>query len=123
MSTLEIVLIAISVTVVVMALLIMKSNKNNENKKPYSLSLIALSLVILNWIVYITVLYLTDYYIVIPGKVGNFIFMPIWFIISIISFLAAFKESRNNRSFSVLVFGLATINTIVGIVLWSMANM
>ena len=99
------------------------TNKKNGNNKPYLLSLVALSLIILNWVIYLAVLYLTDFYIVITGKVGDFIFTPVWFIVSIIGLVAAYKEFRNNRIFAVLLCGLAIINSIVGMVLWGMGNM
>ena len=106
-----------------MIFLVIKSNKSNVNSKPKLFSLVALGLIILNWVIYLVALYLTDSYIIIPGKFGDFIFIPIWFIVSIIGLLAAYKESRNNKSFSVVVSGLTIINAIVGMVLWGISKM
>ena len=63
-----------------MVFLIIKANKSNVNNKPNLFSLLALALIILNWIIYLSALYLTDSYIIIPGKAGNLVFIPIWFI-------------------------------------------
>ena len=125
MSLISFIGIGIGVIIISMIFFILgiKTNKRNVNNKPYSLSFLALSLIILNWVVYLAVLYLTDFYIVIPGKLGDFIFTPIWFIVSIIGFVAAYKEFRNNRIFAVLVSGLAIINSIVGMLLWGLGNM
>lgn len=90
-----------------MIFLILSINKRGVNTKPNLFSLVALSLIILNWIIYLAALYLTDSYIIIPGKIGDFIFIPLWFIVSIIALLAAYKESKNNNSFVIVVSGLA----------------
>ena len=123
MSLIQYVGIVIGVIVISMIFLIIKANKSNVNNKPNLFSLLALGLIILNWIIYLVALYLTDSYIIIPGKIGDFIFIPSWFIVSIIGLLAAYKESRNNKSFSVVVSGLAIINAIVGMLLWGISKM
>ncbi|HZK32895.1 MAG TPA: hypothetical protein VFC60_00210 [Tissierellaceae bacterium] len=123
MSLIQYVGIVIGVIVISMIFLIIKANKSNVNNKPNLFSLVALGLIILNWIIYLVALYLTDSYIIIPGKIGDFIFIPSWFIVSIIGLLAAYKESRNNKSFSVVVSGLAIINAIVGMLLWGISKM
>ena len=123
MSLIQFVGIVIGFIVISMIFLIIKANKSNDNSKPKLFSLVALSLIILNWVIYLVALSLTDSYIIIPGKIGDFIFIPIWFVVSIIGLLAAYKESRNNKSFSVVVSGLAIINAIVGMVLWGISKM
>ena len=123
MSLISFIGIGIAVIVISMIFLILKANKGNGNNKPNLFSLVALSLIILNWVIYLAVLYLTDSYIIIAGKIGDFIFTPVWFIVSIIALLAAYKEFRNNRIFAVVVSGLAIINAIVGMLLWGIGNM
>lgn len=123
MSLISFIGIAIGVIVMSMIFLILRANKRNVNSKPNLFSLVALSLIILNWLIYLAALYLTDSYIIIPGKVGDFIFIPLWFIVSIIGLLAAYKESRYNKIFSVVVSGLAIINAIVGTLLWGISKM
>ena len=123
MSLIQYVGIVIGVIIISMIFLIIRANKSNVNKKPNLFSLVALGLIILNWFIYLFALYLTDSYIIIAGKIGNLIFIPSWFIVSIIGLLAAYKESRNNKSFSVVVSGLAIINAIVGMLLWGISKM
>ena len=123
MSLIQYVGIVIGVIIISMIFLIIRANKSNVNKKPNLFSLVALGLIVLNWIIYLVALYLTDSYIIIAGKIGNLIFIPSWFIVSIIGLLAAYKESRNNKSFSVVVSGLSIINAIVGMILWGISKM
>lgn len=123
MSLIQVVGIAIGVIVISMIFLILKSNKKNVNNKPNLFSYVALSLIILNWFIYLAGLYHTDSYIIILGKIGDLIFIPLWFIVSAIGFLAAYKEFRNNKSFAVVVSGVSIINTIVGMILWAIGNM
>lgn len=123
MSLIQFVGIVIGIIVISVIFFIEKANKRNVNTKANLFSLVALSLIILNWFIYLTALYLTDSYIIIPGLMGDFIFIPLWFIVSIIALLAAYKESRNNKSFSLVISGLAIINAIVGMVLWGISKM
>ena len=73
--------------------------------------------------VYLLALYLTDSYIIISGVLGDYLFIPLWFVVSIISLIAAYKESRNNKSIATVVLGLALINAIVAIVLFGLSKM
>lgn len=123
MSLIQFVGVVIGIIVAGMIFLILSANKRSVNAKPNLFLLIAFSLIILNWVVYLAALYLTDSYIIIPGRIGDFIFTPLWFIVSIIGLVAAYKEFRNNRSFAVVVSGLAIINGIVGLILWGIGNM
>lgn len=123
MSLIQYVAIAIGVIIISMIFLIIKINKNNTNDKPYLFSLLAVGLIILNWIIYLLALYVTDSYIIIAGTIGEYILIPLWFMLSIIGLIAAYKESKNNKSFSVVVSGLSIINAIVGMVLWGLSKM
>lgn len=123
MSLISFVGIGIGIIVISMFFLILKDNNRNVNNKPNLFSLVALSLIILNWIIYIVALYLTDSYIIIPGKIGDFILFPVWFIVSITGLVAAYREFRNNRVFALVISGLAIISSIVGMLLWGISNM
>ncbi len=123
MSLIQIVGLVIGLIVISVIFLMLKAHKKNVNTKPNLFSLVALSLIILNWVIYLTTLYLMDYYIIIPGKIGDFIFTPLWFIVSIIGLVAAYKEFRYNNSFAVVISGLSIINGIVGMLLWGIGNM
>ena len=118
MSLLVFVVIVIGVVIIstISLMLSTKSSKRNISNKPYLLSLLALGLIILNWVIFLVALYLTDFSVVIR-------FAPVWFIVSIIGFLAAYKEFKNNRILAVVVTGLVIVNSIGGILLWGLGNM
>lgn len=110
--------IGIAFIVLTMVLLIFKADKRNANNKPYLLSLSALCLIILNW-----VLYLFGFYAMLPQKIGNSIFIPIWFLVCIISFIAALKEFRNNRIFAIVNGGLSIFSSIFGVFILVIGSM
>lgn len=114
--------IVISLIVLSMIFLIIRTNKKNANNKPNLFSILALGLIVLNWLLYLLILYISDSYIIIPGKIGEFLIF-LWFIVSIIGLLSAYKEFRNNNIFAFVVSGLAIINAIVGMLLWGIGNM
>ena len=118
MSLLPFILIAIGVVIISMIFFILSrpSNKSNLNNKPYGLSLSALGVIVLTWVIYLAALYLTDLSTVIR-------FAPVWFIVSILGFIAAYKEFRNNRAFAVVIGGGAIITFIVGMLFWGLGNM
>lgn len=110
--------IGVSIIALGMIFFIFRSSKRNSNNKPYSLSLVALGLIMLNW-----VLYLFDFYAIIPEKIGDLVFLPVWIVVSVIGLIAAYKEFGNNRIFSVLNGGLAIISSIVAMLAWGIGNM
>ncbi len=110
--------IGVGCVVISMIALIFRLNRRSTDNKPYLLSLSALGLIILNW-----VLYLAGFYAVIPERIGDLIFLPAWFIVSIIGFAAAYREFKNNRIFAVINGGLAIISSTVGILAWAIGNM
>ncbi|HLR20601.1 MAG TPA: hypothetical protein VK087_01215 [Tissierellaceae bacterium] len=46
-----------------------------------------------------------------------------WILVSIIGFIATYKESTNNRIFSVVTGGLSIISFIIGMLAWGIGNM
>lgn len=123
MGLIQYVAIAIGVIIISMIILIIKANKSIVKNKPYLFSALALSLIILNWIVYLSGLYFTESYFIIPGALGDYLFIPLWFIVSMIGLVAGYIESKNNKSIAILLSGLALINAIVGMVLWGLSKM
>lgn len=109
--------IGIGLIIITMILLILKTDKRNAKNKPYLLSLFALSFIVLH-----LVLWLFDFYAVIPERISDLIFEPIWILSSIIGFTASYKEFKNNRRFATLTGGLAIISSIVGVVAWGIGN-
>lgn len=110
--------IGIVLVILVMSLLIFKADKKYIRKKPCLLSLIALGLITLNW-----VLYLIGFYVMIPEKVSDLIFIPIWFLVCAFSLIAASKGFRNNYILSVLNGGLSIISSIFGVLLLIIGSM
>lgn len=110
--------ILVALILIVMITLTFKSNEKYSNNKPSLLSLVAFSLIILNW-----VLYLFDFYAIMPENIGDLIFLPVWIIVSIIGLIAAYKEFRNNRIFSVINGGLAIISIIMALLATAIGNM
>lgn len=123
MSLVQYVAIVIVIIIISMVYLIRKAGKSDINQKPKFLSLLVLGVIMVNWLLYLSGFFVTDSYIIIPGKIGDFIFIPLWFLVSIIGLFAATKEYKNNKKFSILVSGLAIINLIVGVLLWAISKM
>lgn len=118
MSLTSYIAIGVVIITIIIIFLIFKSGEKNHNKKPYLLSLIALVLIILNWI-----LYLFNFYAIIPDKIGDLIFLPIWIVVSIIGLISAYKEFRNTRTLSMINGWLAIISFIIAIFSWRIGNM
>ena len=110
--------IGIAFVVLTMVLLMFKADKKDIKRKPHLLSWLALCLIILNW-----VLYLFGFYAMLPQKIGNPIFIPIWFLVCIISFIAAVKEFRNNRIFAIVSGGLSVLSSIFGVLILIIGSM
>ncbi len=51
-----------------------------------------------NWI-----LYLSTFYALLPEKISEFLFLPIWFFLCILGFITFWREWRNNRVFSICI--------------------
>lgn len=96
---------------------ILRSSENNNNK-PHLFSLVAFGLIILNW-----ALYLFDFYVIIPEKIGDLIFLPIWIVVTAIGFVATYREFGNNRTFSIVNGGLGIISSVVAMLAWGIGNM
>lgn len=109
--------IGVVILAIGMIFFILKSSENNNNK-PHLFSLVAFGIIILNW-----VLYLFNFYAIIPEKIGDLIFLPVWIIVTVIGFFAAYREFGNNRTFSIVNGGLGIISAVVGMLAWGIGNM
>lgn len=109
--------IGIFIIAISMIFFILKSNEKNNNR-PYLFSLVAFGLIILHWL-----LYLFEFYTIIPENIADIIFLPAWIAASVIGFIAARKEFRNNRAFSIVNGGLSIITLTLGILVWGIGNM
>lgn len=94
MGLLQYLRVVIGVIIISVIIFVIKDKKNNDKQKPHLFTLATLLLIILNWAIYLSSLYLTDSYIIIAGVLGDYLFIPLWFLVSIISLIAAYKESK-----------------------------
>ncbi len=78
--------------------------------RPYLQSIIVCILFFTNWI-----LYLSTFYALLPEKISEFLFLPIWFFLCILGFITFWREWRNNRVFSICVVFLSFISFLFGL--------
>lgn len=84
----------------------------------YLQSIIVCILFFTNWI-----LYVTTFYSLLPEKVSEFIFLPLWFFLCILGFIAFWHEWRNNRVFSICIGFLSFISFLFGLLLLVLSGM
>ncbi|MED2185504.1 hypothetical protein [Bacillus wiedmannii] len=87
-------------------------------KRPHLQSIIVCILFFTNWI-----LYLTTFYGLLPEKISEFIFLPIWFFLCILGFIVFWREWRNNRVFSICIGFLSFISFLFGLLLLILSGM
>ncbi|WHY30800.1 hypothetical protein [Bacillus wiedmannii] len=87
-------------------------------KRPYLQSIIVCILFFTNWI-----LYVTTFYGLLPEKVSEFIFLPIWFFLCILGCIVFWHEWRNNRVFSICIGFLSCISFLFGLFLLVLSEM
>ncbi|WP_120341165.1 hypothetical protein [Bacillus wiedmannii] len=86
--------------------------KGEFSKRPYLQSIIVYILFFTNWI-----LYLTSCYTLLPEKISEFLFLPIWFFLCILGFIVFWREWRNNRVFSICIGFLSIFSFLFGLLL------
>ena len=99
-------------------LIFLTVKKGTFLKHPYLQSIIVCILFFTNWI-----LYLTTFYSLLPEKVSEFIFLPIWFFLCILGFIVFWREWRNNRGFSICIGFLSFISFLFGLLLLVLSGM
>ncbi|PFM93320.1 hypothetical protein COD05_17240 [Bacillus cereus] len=87
-------------------------------KRPHFQSIIVCILFFTNWI-----LYLSTFYALLPERVSEFLFLPIWFFLCILGFIAFWREWRNNRVFSICIGFLSFISFLFGLLLLVLSGM
>ncbi|PDZ69719.1 hypothetical protein CON30_02820 [Bacillus cereus] len=92
--------------------------KGAFEKRPYLQSIIVYILFFTNWI-----LYLTSFYSLLPEKVSELIFLPIWFVLCILGCIVFWREWRNNRVFSICIGFLSFISFLFGLLLLVLSGM
>lgn len=86
--------------------------------RPYLQSIIVCILFVTNWI-----LYVTTFYSLLPEKISEFIFLPIWFFLCILGFITFWREWGNNRVFSICIVLLSFISFLFGLLLLVISGM
>ncbi|PKJ55970.1 hypothetical protein [Bacillus sp. SN10] len=92
--------------------------KGEFSKRPYLQSTIVCILFFTNWI-----LYLTSFYTLLPEKISEFLFLPTWFFLCILGFIAFWREWRNNRVFSICIGFLSFMSFLFGLLLLVLSGM
>ncbi|QEL84458.1 hypothetical protein [Bacillus mycoides] len=87
-----------------LALIFMTVKKGTFLNRPHLQSFIVCTLFFTNWI-----LYLTNFYSLLPEKVSQFIFLPIWFFLCVLGLIVFTREWKNNRVFSISIGFLSFI--------------
>lgn len=88
--------------------------KGEFSKRPYLQSIIICILFFTNWI-----LYLSTFYALLPEKISEFLFLPIWFFLCILGFITFWREWRNNRVFSICIGFLSFISFFIWVIVVS----
>ncbi|MFV8519768.1 hypothetical protein [Bacillus sp. SBS7] len=102
----------------VLTIIFITVKKGKFSKRPYLQSIIVYILFFTNWI-----LYLTSFYSLLPEKVSEFIFLPIWFVLCILGCIVFWREWRNNRVFSICIGFLSIISFLFGLLLLVLSGM
>ncbi|MDA2166556.1 hypothetical protein PDN18_11435 [Bacillus cereus] len=92
--------------------------KGKFSKRPYLQSIIVCILFFTNWI-----FYLSTFYALLPEKISELIFLPIWFFLCILGFIIFWREWRNNRVFSICIGFLSFISFLFGLLLLVLSGM
>jgi len=86
--------------------------------RPYLQSIIVCLLFFTNWI-----LYVTTFYSLLPEKISEFLFLPIWFFLCILGFMTFWREWGNNRVFSICIGFLSLTSFLFGLLLLILSGM
>ncbi|WP_448163372.1 hypothetical protein [Bacillus mobilis] len=101
-----------------LTIIVITVKKGEFSKRPHLQSIIVCILFFTNWI-----LYVTTFYTLLPEKVSEFIFLPIWFFLCILGFIVIWREWRNNRVFSICIGFLSFISFLFGLLLLVLSGM
>ncbi|MDA1632457.1 hypothetical protein PDK11_06225 [Bacillus cereus] len=101
-----------------LTIIIITVRKGEFFKRPYLQSIIVCILFFTNWI-----LYLSTFYALLPEKISEFLFLPIWFFLCILGFITFWHEWRNNRVFAICIGFLSCISFLFGLLLLVLSGM
>ena len=101
-----------------LTIILVTVKKREFSKRPYLQSIIVYILFFTNW-----VLYLSTFYALLPEKISELLFLPIWFFLCILGFITFWREWRNNRVFSICIGFLSFISFLFGLLLLVLSGM
>ncbi|WP_410992534.1 hypothetical protein [Bacillus cereus] len=101
----------------VLTIIFVTVKKGEFSKRPYLQSIIV-CIFFTHWI-----LYLSTFYSLLPEKISEFLFLPIWFFLCILGFITFLREWRNNRVFSICIVLLSFISFLFGLLLLVLLGM
>lgn len=81
--------------------------KNEEAKRPCKVSYAISGLLVLNWL-----LFLTGSYTLLPARITDVIFIPVWLILCVAGIFSVIYEFKNNKGFAIPIAGLTTISLL-----------
>ncbi|WP_410990339.1 hypothetical protein [Bacillus cereus] len=102
----------------VLTIIFVTVKKGEFSKRPYLQSIIVCILFFTNWI-----LYLSTFYALLPEKISEFLFLPIWFFLCILGFITFWREWENNRVFSICIGFLSLTSFLFGLLLLVISGM
>ncbi|MCU4843183.1 hypothetical protein OB992_04225 [Bacillus cereus] len=102
----------------VLTIIFITVKKGRFFNRSYLQSIIVCILFFTNWI-----LYVTTFYSLLPEKVSEFLFLPIWFFLCILGFITFWREWGNNRVFSICIGFLSLTSFLFGLLLLVLSGM
>jgi hypothetical protein len=100
-STISAILVLLIFLLMFVTPIIIAIVKRGSYRKPKLLSYIILSLFIINWMLFGFNVY--------SGSFAEHLFIPIWMVLCIVGVISGVIELRNNKIFSLPLFGLTII--------------
>ncbi len=92
--------------------------KYGKGPSPYKWSYFVFGLLIINWL-----LYSTGFYTLLPIKIADLIFIPIWFFVCALGALFTIFEFKNNKAFAVPLAGFTFISFVFALFIIGITQM
>ncbi|MFK3959951.1 hypothetical protein [Pseudalkalibacillus hwajinpoensis] len=97
---------------------IIAARKNEKGNPPRNISYVIVGLLGLHW-----VFFLWGGYALLPVKMADALFMPVWVVLCVLGLLIAIYEFKNNKGFSIPVAGFIAISLLFSIFINGISNM
>src|SRR5699024_1244235 len=97
---------------------VLSDKYSEEDKKPYEISWAILVILVFNWL-----LFLSNSYSLMPDSISDFIFTPLWVILSVAGIIVVAYEFRKNKEFAVSMLDLTTISLLFTVLSYGIGEM